>query len=150
MGSNNRYPVPAQIRFVLLWFQEWSEMQRGDFLPILAQKLSPSGCVNGVVAGMEGLSCQADRPPSLFQCRVKLFGDWVTGWSQADKDHFLARLKELDPQFIEKYEAGFHLLVSGQAKADDIPGEVVESQNIAQSPVPNQEFAADEYLGEVV
>ncbi|XP_071447607.1 uncharacterized protein C14orf119 homolog [Hetaerina americana] len=146
MGSNDRYPVPAQLRFMLLWFKEWSEMQRGDFLPILAQKFSPPGSVNGVVAGMEGINChQGDRPPSLFQCRVKLFGDWVTGWSQADKDQFLTGLKEMDPQFIEKYEAGFHLIASGQSKKD---GEE-ENLNLPQTTVP-QEVESEEYLGEVV
>ncbi|XP_046401544.1 uncharacterized protein C14orf119 homolog [Ischnura elegans] len=146
MGSNDRYPVPAQIRFMLLWFKEWSEMQRGDFLPILAQKFSPPGSVNGVVAGVEGLNChQSDRPPSLFQCRVKLFGEWVTGWSQADKDQFLSGLKEVDPQFVENYEAGFHIIVAGQGKKDS--EEEKEDVPVATTA---EEVETEEYLGEVV
>jgi hypothetical protein len=32
-----------------------------------------TGYVNGLVYGVEGLGCRDDRPPSLFQCRIKLF-----------------------------------------------------------------------------
>ncbi|XP_015584790.1 uncharacterized protein C14orf119 homolog [Cephus cinctus] len=96
----------AQIRYVVQWFQEWSEMQRGDFLSVLLERCSPTGLVNGLVSGMESLGCKEDsnRPPSLFQCRVKLFQEWSQNWSQQEKDALLSSIKNMDPKFGEKYE----------------------------------------------
>lgn len=95
----------AQLRYMIEWFQEWSEMQRNDFLGILLENCGPSGLVNGLVAGMEKLDCEgSDRPPSLFQCRVKLFREWSSNWSQCEKDSLLAAIKNTDNKFAEKYE----------------------------------------------
>ncbi|XP_077275151.1 uncharacterized protein LOC143904381 isoform X1 [Temnothorax americanus] len=95
----------AQLRYVIEWFQEWSEMQRNDFLGVLLENCGPSGLVNGLVAGIEKLGCEgSDRPPSLFQCRVKLFREWSSTWSQCEKDSLLAAIKSTDSKFAEKYE----------------------------------------------
>ncbi|XP_011866589.1 PREDICTED: uncharacterized protein C14orf119 [Vollenhovia emeryi] len=95
----------AQLRYMIEWFQEWSEMQRNDFLGVLLENCGPSGLVNGLVAGMEKLDCEgSDRPPSLFQCRVKLFREWSSNWSQCEKDSLLAAIKNTDSKFAEKYE----------------------------------------------
>lgn len=96
----------AQLRYMIEWFQEWSEMQRDDFLGILLDKCGPTGLVNGLVSGMENLGCKEDsvRPPSLFQCRVKLFCEWSQNWSQQEKDSLISSIKNIDAQFAEKYE----------------------------------------------
>ncbi|XP_076637988.1 uncharacterized protein C14orf119 [Colletes latitarsis] len=96
----------AQLRYVIEWFQEWSEMQRNDFLSVLLEQCEPSGLVNGLVSRMENLGHAegSDRPPSLFQCRVKLFQEWSHNWSQQEKDSLLLSIKNTDPAFAEKYE----------------------------------------------
>ncbi|KAM0730228.1 Uncharacterized protein ACS0PU_004105 [Formica fusca] len=95
----------AQLRYMIEWFQEWSEMQRNDFLGVLLENCGPPGLVNGLVAGMEKMDCEgSDRPPSLFQCRVKLFKEWSSNWSQSEKDSLLAAIKNIDSKFTEKYE----------------------------------------------
>ena len=85
----------AQLRYVIEWFQEWSEMQRSDFLDILLEQCGPSGLVNGLVSKMESLghTNESDRPPSLFQCRIKLFREWSHNWSQQEKDYLLLSIK---------------------------------------------------------
>lgn len=59
----------AQVRYLIQWFNEWSELQRSDFLPILAEKFANKVYVNGIVNSVSGVSCQ-DKPMSLFECRV--------------------------------------------------------------------------------
>lgn len=106
MGSSNGY-VPntqAQLGYIIQWFHEWSEMQRSDFLPILAQKFGSKGYVNGLLPGLEAMNSLEDRPPSLFQCRVKLFREWSDNWSQVEKDQLLNHIKAMDPDFLLKYE----------------------------------------------
>lgn len=102
----------AQLRYMVEWFQEWSEMQRSDFLGVLLETCGPSGLVNGLVAGMENLGCaeRSDRPPSLFQCRMKLFREWSNNWSQREKDSLLAAIKNTDSKFAENYEARLSLM----------------------------------------
>lgn len=105
MGSGDAYTpaTPAQIRYIIQWFQEWGEMQRSDFLPILMQKFSQNGNINGLITDMD--SCKVeDRPPSIFQCRMKLFKEWADTWSQAEKEQLLNELRSIDQDFVEKFE----------------------------------------------
>lgn len=104
-GNMSTMSNETQLRYMIEWFQEWSEMQRNDFLGVLLENCGPSGLVNGLVAGMEKLGCEgSDRPPSLFQCRVKLFREWSSNWSQREKDSLLTAIKNTDSKFAEKYE----------------------------------------------
>lgn len=105
-GTNNAYVpnIQAQLNYLVQWFHEWSEMQRNDFLPILSQKFGNKSYVNGLLPAMESISYLEDKPPSLFQCRVKLFREWSDGWTTGDKDQFLNHIKSVDPEFIRKYE----------------------------------------------
>lgn len=109
----------AQLRYIIEWFQEWSEMQRSDFLSVLLEQCGPSGLVNGLLSRMEtlGYSEGSDRPPSLFQCRVKLFREWSNNWSQQEKDSLLLSIKNTDPTFATKYEEKLAALVSEDKKS---------------------------------
>lgn len=104
----------AQVRYIVEWFQEWSEMQRNDFLDVLLEQCGPTGLVNGLVSRMENLGYTegSERPPSLFQCRVKLFREWSNNWSQQEKESVLASIKYTDHAFAEKYEEKLSALVS--------------------------------------
>lgn len=64
--------VEAQMGYLVQWFTEWSDLQRTDFLPVLAEKLSNVTYVNGIVNSISGVNCQ-DKPMSLFECRVCIF-----------------------------------------------------------------------------
>ncbi|XP_058792422.1 uncharacterized protein C14orf119 [Phymastichus coffea] len=95
----------AQIRYVIEWFQEWSEMQRDDFVGILLERCSSTILVNGLLTGIENLGKEnPNRPPSLFQCRIKLFREWSQNWSDQEKEMLVISIKHMDPKFAEKYE----------------------------------------------
>lgn len=96
----------AKLRYVIEWFQEWSEMQRNDFLDILIEECEPS-LVHGLISKMENLGSDEepvyDRP-SLFRCRVKLFREWSYKWSRQEKDFLLLSIKSADAAFAQKYD----------------------------------------------
>lgn len=70
--SGHNLSVDGEFRYIIQWFNEWSELQRDDFLPILVEYLSKDDSghyMNGVLNSLAATSCE-DKPMSLFQCRV--------------------------------------------------------------------------------
>ena len=79
--SNNRADLSGDQRmnYFLAWFNQWSELQKSDFVKVLSDKMSGrSSMVNGDVSdefdslNMNG-GDQVKKPPSLFACQLKLF-----------------------------------------------------------------------------
>lgn len=105
MGSDNAYmpATPAQIRYIIQWFIEWGEMQRSDFLPVLLQAFQNKPSINGLISGLDSCSVE-DRPPSIFQCRIKLFKEWSENWNQSEKEQLINELRSIDQIFFEKFE----------------------------------------------
>ena len=86
--SNNRADLNSdqQMNYFLSWFTAWSELQRADFVPVLAGKMSQgvksassnggSSSSNGVVdscleAAFKSMDMDSSRPPTLFSCQVR-------------------------------------------------------------------------------
>jgi len=116
--SNQRAELTndQQMNYLLAWFNGWSDLQKEDFIPVLAEKLSSKwAAVNGVSDSLNSLTLDNNRPPSLFQCQVKLFTDWVVVWSDDQKNYFIIRLKDIDPGFSKKFE---HYLEYGKDSPD--------------------------------
>lgn len=59
----------AQLRYLVQWFGEFSELQREDFLPVLAAARMHEP--DQLATAMASMSCE-DKPVSLFQCRVSI------------------------------------------------------------------------------
>lgn len=61
----------AEFRYIVQWFNEWSELQKDDFIPILVQFLKDEKTVyvNGIVNSIANTNCN-EKPLNLFQCRV--------------------------------------------------------------------------------
>lgn len=139
IGTNAYTPtVVAQIRYLLQWFGEWSEMERGDFLPVLVHGFgAKSGVVNGMLPDGDNVAKENGRPLSLFKCRIKLFTEWVQTWSDDDKESFLAGIRSADAGFAERYEqkASAHVVtspehcngvsVNGDQSPEELPEEVI-------------------------
>ncbi|KAL1501988.1 hypothetical protein ABEB36_007204 [Hypothenemus hampei] len=94
----------AQLQYLVQWFSEWSDLQRSDFLLILAENYAHKAYVNGIVHSISNINCR-DKPMSLFECRIKLFKEWYTQWNVDTKEAFLKRIGEIDANFIEKLNA---------------------------------------------
>ena len=108
--SNNRADLSGdgQMNYLLSWFSNWSELQKTDFVPVLASRMKAGKAgpaVNGDLAdGIKAMDTNSDRPPSLFSCQVKLFRDWFGGWSDDQKNYLTLRLKDIDGEFFARYE----------------------------------------------
>ena len=74
MAMNN-LSTDGEFRYIIQWFNEWSELQRDDFVPVLLEYLQQGGpnevYMNGIVNSVSQSSIQ-DKPMSLFQCRVSI------------------------------------------------------------------------------
>ena len=73
--SNNRADLNCdqQMNYFLAWFNGWSDLQKSDFVSVLAAKVNKAGSDEHIIVPeMNGLSVNK-KPLSLFQCQLKLF-----------------------------------------------------------------------------
>ncbi|CAB3245937.1 unnamed protein product [Arctia plantaginis] len=91
----------AQLRYILQWFGEFSELQREDFLPVLAAARGDQP--DQLAAVLANISCH-DKPVSLFQCRIKLFNEWFPTWAEEEQDRLIKGVSEQDPEFGAKLQ----------------------------------------------
>ena len=72
--SNQRAELnnDQQMNYLLAWFNNWSDLQKEDFVPVLAEKMSSKwAAVNGLTEDMKTMAVtNSGRPVSLFQCQV--------------------------------------------------------------------------------
>jgi hypothetical protein len=78
------YSPESQRNFTIQWFKGWSELQKEDFVSVLAPKVTtPSSgekaSINGLVNGMQKLDTSTGRPASLFSCQVSE-NVWIVEW----------------------------------------------------------------------
>ena len=105
--SNNRADLNGdqQMNYFLAWFGQWSDLQKKDFVPVIASKMSHSE-----LNGIDSLNLNDDKEngakkASIYDCQVKLFRDWFGHWSDDQRTYLLMRLKDIDGEFYNKYEA---------------------------------------------
>lgn len=73
--SMSNLSIDGEFRYIIQWFNEWSELQRDDFVYVLVEYLTGGATggggihVNGMVNALSNAGVQ-DKPMSLFQCRV--------------------------------------------------------------------------------
>ncbi|KAH8398606.1 hypothetical protein KR215_002827 [Drosophila sulfurigaster] len=109
--SMSNLSVDGEFRYIIQWFNEWSELQRDDFVYVLVEYLTREGeagtgngngsYVNGVVNSLATSGVQ-DKPMSLFQCRIKLFREWNPKWPSDFKCKLQEKINEIDPKVGEK------------------------------------------------
>jgi len=107
--SNNRADLSndQQMNYLLSWFNNWSDLQKDDFVPVMAETMSSKHAhLNGITTSLSNLNCldSSKRRPSLFDCQMTLYRDYVRSWSDDQKNYLILRLKEIDSVFGRKYE----------------------------------------------
>ncbi|KAM3962499.1 uncharacterized protein C14orf119 [Aphomia sociella] len=125
----------AQLRYMLQWFGEFSELQREDFLPVLAAARGDKP--DQLAATLATLSCQ-DKPVSLFQCRIKLFNEWYPTWAEEEQDRLVKGVSDMDSDFGAKLQ---DILINGPQLNGDMNGRdefhLVQEEEVVNEPWRN-------------
>ncbi|XP_052866881.1 uncharacterized protein C14orf119 [Anopheles cruzii] len=156
MASNGAYnlTVDGELRYLLQWFEEWSDFQREDFVPFMVSYLSRqhSGAshVNGIIGAMVQLNPGQDKPMSLFQCRVKLFNEWSIKWPEEFKIKLMDRLEQIDGPIAARIRAELLDGSSNGVTDEATPRELMENDLtetttiVLEATVPVPLLVADE------
>ncbi|XP_017057617.1 uncharacterized protein LOC108098925 [Drosophila ficusphila] len=102
--SMSNLSIDGEFRYIIQWFNEWSELQRDDFVYVFVEYLargSSDAHVNGLINSLANASVQ-DKPMSLFQCRIKLFREWSPKWPIEFKCKLQEKISEIDAKVGEK------------------------------------------------
>lgn len=104
-ASKRELTKQEELNHLINWFGEFSEMQKSDFFKIILKKYASSNVnVDLVESAIKDMTVN-DRPPTIFQCRMKLLDDWFANWSDEEKEDLLIRLKNLDSAFMDIFQS---------------------------------------------
>ncbi|XP_059148307.1 uncharacterized protein C14orf119-like isoform X3 [Physella acuta] len=84
-------------------FRSWTTYQKEDFLKDLLNKLVPN-YLDSLFSSMGALKVK-DKPPSIFECQLKLFDQWFSQWTDADRSNFIIQLQCIDPDFVAHFNS---------------------------------------------
>jgi hypothetical protein len=152
--SNNRADLSndQQMNFILAWFNEWSELERDDFVPVLGDTLASKHSHQNGGREDDNLTDEEQtklhRRPSLWYCQVSLYRSWVHGWSDDQKSYLILRLKEIDQSFGKNYEK---FLLHGKDSPEKdyfepgIPAELDRSSEKGSNPASLNTSVDDEF-----
>lgn len=90
-----------EMQCILNWFLNWNSFQRGEFMKQLVDKAVPSN-VDSLFDAMNSLNVK-DKPPTIFQCQLKLFDQWFDEWSVNDRQDLLLKIHCIDPEFVRQF-----------------------------------------------
>lgn len=102
MSTSSRGGVASngEADLIVKWFTEFSEMQKSDFFKILLQKYAGTKIDSDIITSLLKETQISDHPPTIFKCRVKLFDEWFSNWSDEQKEDLLTRLSTADENFV--------------------------------------------------
>ena len=75
-----------KLDYFIIWFAEFSEMEKGDFLEVIGKKFNEQ-IENGngnLTCGFKKLELN-DQMPSIFKVRIQLFDQWFDQWSEEER-----------------------------------------------------------------
>ncbi|KAK0050755.1 hypothetical protein Bpfe_019879 [Biomphalaria pfeifferi] len=87
-------------------------MQKEDFLKDLLDKLVPNN-IDTLFDSMKSLGV-GDKPPSIFQCQLKLFSEWFSQWTDSERNDFMIKLHSIDASFMAKFNSEASRLTQNQ------------------------------------
>ena len=111
LGASHNH-VEKEQQCVLHWFQGWSGYQREDFFKFLLDRAVPQN-VDTLFDAMNSLKVR-DGPPSIFQCQLKLLGEWFADWTDKERNDLMTWLAARDPAFVERFN--HEVMKAGQVK----------------------------------
>ncbi|GCC41155.1 hypothetical protein chiPu_0025402 [Chiloscyllium punctatum] len=101
LSANPSGSPEQELCCVLHWFGSWSPCQRRVFVGELVKRAVP-GKVCCLLEGLSGLAL-TDRPPTLFQCQLRLWARWFDSWTEDQQNQLVSRLEESAPQYAAQF-----------------------------------------------
>lgn len=105
MSTGNPLTIDGELQYMVQWFSEWSELQREDFLPVFVEFLSAasgsSAALNGITSHLSGATL-ADKPMSLFQCRVSANSNWKSTRFRLQMLNFVFLVDQTVPRVVSQ------------------------------------------------
>jgi len=49
------------------------------------------------------MNVHEQQPPSIFECQLRLFGQWFNTWSDDERNYLINKLETFDPVFASKF-----------------------------------------------
>ncbi|CAI5791362.1 Hypothetical predicted protein [Podarcis lilfordi] len=96
------YVTAQEMRCLLHWLSGWAPAQREQFLRDLVDKAVPWK-VLPLLEGLAGLSVAPGKPPSIFECQMRLWDQWFRSWSEAERNEFVRQLEEAVPDLASRF-----------------------------------------------
>ncbi|KAL6043579.1 hypothetical protein STEG23_035785 [Scotinomys teguina] len=93
------YITSQEMKCILHWFASWSGPQRERFLQDLVAKAVP-GKLQPLLDGLEQLSVSGTNRPCIFECQLRLWGQWFRGWTEQERNEFVRQLEVSEPDFV--------------------------------------------------
>lgn len=96
------YVTAQEMRCLLHWLSGWSPAQRERFVRDLVGKAVPWKMLP-LLEGLAGLSMAPGKPPSIFECQMRLWDQWFLSWSEAERNEFVRRMEETEPDLASRF-----------------------------------------------
>ncbi|XP_065364054.1 putative uncharacterized protein DDB_G0289963 [Calliphora vicina] len=161
--SMNNLTIDGEFRYIVQWFNEWSELQRDDFVPILVKYITGThtnedddndelaAAAATTPVNMNGLPNDLEfngRPMSLFQCRIKLFNQWNRRWPSEFKEKLQQKIGEIDGIVGEKIKLAINpnnigTLTNGYATNEQHPDSLEQSKENGENSVIVANYPAE-------
>ncbi|KAM6450964.1 uncharacterized protein C14orf119 homolog [Liasis olivaceus] len=96
------YVTAQEMRCLLHWLLGWTPAQRERFLRDLVDKAVPWK-VLPLLEGLAGLTVGPGKPPSIYECQMRLWDQWFRRWSEAERNEFVRQLEEEMPDLAGRF-----------------------------------------------
>lgn len=95
------YTTLQEINCIVHWFKGWTSRQKDEFLKDLISKAVPEK-VDLLLEAIGNMN-MSDQAPSIFQCQMRLFGQWFDRWSIQERNFMVEKLESCEPQFVSDF-----------------------------------------------
>ena len=59
--------------------------------------------VDLLLNAFDGMNVQEQQPPSIFECQLRLFGQWFNEWTDDERNSMINKLEAFDPDLVAKF-----------------------------------------------
>ncbi|XP_070582950.1 uncharacterized protein C14orf119 homolog isoform X2 [Erythrolamprus reginae] len=96
------YVTSQEMRCLLHWLSGWTLAQREHFLRDLVDKAVPWKLFP-LMETLTRLQLSPGKPPSLYECQMRLWDQWFRSWSEAERNEFIRQMEEQIPELAGRF-----------------------------------------------